>query len=397
MATASATVSRWSRGFVAAGALWFVAWQVAALAGAPRSTGVLLGVYGFVLHVAFGKAYALVPSYFDRDLAAPRAPALHLPLAVGGVAGLVAEDLGLAAGWSGPAGGALWAGGVAVFVGTLGWTVRDNLSGRETGTGEHNAARRPVDRVANAAVPVAVAYLAAGASETLAVAVGGPTLLGAYGPVRSHLFAAGFAALLLFAVGFRLLPRFLVAAPPAPLAWVVLGAGALGPLFLALGLPGGRLLLVGAALEGTAVLGFAAAYGWLFAASDRDRVGFYPVLAGVVAGVLGVALGVHLALAGVTTALATAHYRLMALGFLSLAVVGVTVQFYPPSVGRFPGAGDRAAWLVVGALVAGLGLEVVGLLAGTPVLAVAGRTLVLAGAVGYAYLLLGLFVQRARA
>jgi hypothetical protein len=85
VSTTSATVSRWSRGFVAASALWLVCWQVAPLVGAGQRVGVPLSLYGFALHVVFGKGYSPVPSYFDRELAVPRAPMVHLPLAVAGV------------------------------------------------------------------------------------------------------------------------------------------------------------------------------------------------------------------------------------------------------------------------------------------------------------------------
>jgi len=160
----------------------------------------------------------------------------------------------------GAAGALLWAAGVAVFLGTLGWTVRDNLTGAETGTGEHNADCRPVDRLANAAVPVVGVYLAVGTYVLLAVHLPLPTILDGY-PVRlSHLLTAGTAALLVFAVGFRLLPRFLVTHPPRWLVPAVLVAGALGPALIAAGLPGGPLLMAGAALETVAVIGFAGTY-----------------------------------------------------------------------------------------------------------------------------------------
>lgn len=195
----SASQSRWSRVLVAAGVVFLVAWQVTTLAGLGRRTAVSLGLYGFVLHVVFGKAYALVPSYFDRDLAWPRAPAVQAPLT-----GLGAVALGLS-----------------------------------------------------------------------------------------------------FAFGSRT-----------------------GPLVVA-------------------------------------------------------------------------HYRLNLLGFLGLTVVGVTYQFYPPTVGRFPWAGDRLALATIAGIAAGLAIEVavasVGGSSGLDGLpATVGRGIALVGALGYAYLVLGVFVQRAR-
>jgi len=162
--------------------------------------------------------------------------------------------------------------------------------------------------------------------------------------------------------------------------------------------------------------GFAAAYGLLYLRTDRDRVGFHGPLVGVVAGLVAVALGLHFAFGSPAGSLISAHYRLNLLGFLGLTIVGVTYQFYPPTVGRFPGAGDRLALLTIALFAGGLVLELGGALAaevsgtssgGAATLAVGstnlatgavtlGHGLALVGALGYAYLVLGLFVQRAR-
>ena len=391
----SATTSRWSRVLVAVGLVSLVAWQAAVLAGLPRRTAVTLGVYGFVLHVVFGKAYALVPSYFDRELAWSVAPAVQLPLSVVGVAGLALDPLAGAPASTGTVGAVAWTLGVAVFLGTLFATVRTNLSGAETGTGEHNADRRPVDRVANLFVPVVLAYLAVGTWETLAGATAVPALLDGYPPRVSHLLAAGTAALLVFAVGFRLLPRFLVTRIERPLPWLVLLSGAAGPALIAVGLPTGPLLHAGASLEAIAMLGWAVAYGRLYRATDRDRVGFYGPLVGAAAGLVGVTLGLSMALGSVSRVLTTAHYRLNVLGFLGLTIVGVTFQFYPPTVGRFPGAGDRLALGSMALLGGGLAVETAGALATHGTITTVGRAVSLVGALAYAYLVLGLFVQRA--
>jgi hypothetical protein len=392
----SATTSRWSRVLVAAGVVFFVAWQAAVLARVGRRTAVTLGVFGFVCHVVFGKAYALIPSYFDRELAWSRAPAVQVPLSVVGATALALAPLAGVPAVAATVGAVAWTAGVAVFLGTVLATLRTNLTGAETGTGEHNADRRPVDRAANLFVPVALAFLAAGTWATLATYTGVPAPVDGYPPRASHLVAAGFAALLLFAVGFRLLPRFLVAGVPRWLPLVVLPAGALGPVLIAVGIPAGPLLHAGAGLEAVAVVGFAATYLWLFTRTDRDRVGFYGPLAGVLAGIGGVALGVWFALDSLDPALVVAHYRLNVLGLLGLSIVGVTYQFYPPTVGTFPGAGDRLALATVAAFAAGLVVEVAGALAGVAGVVTAGRAVALLGALAYAYLLLGVFIQRAR-
>lgn len=139
---------------------------------------------------------------------------------------------------------------------------------------------------------------------------------------------------------------------------------------------------------------FAVTYLQLFVGSDRRRLGFYAVGAGAVAGTLGVALGVHTAVVGFEPGWLVAHRRLNLLGFLGLTVVGVALTLYPPSAGRFPGAGDRTGWLAVGGIAGGLGVEVAGHLADLDPAVIAGRALSLVGAMAFAWLLLGLFVQR---
>ncbi|WP_336035455.1 hypothetical protein [Halobacterium yunchengense] len=399
---AAATASRGSRWFVAAGVAYLLAWQAAVLAAAvgwlaaARTALALLGVHGFVVHVLLGKAYALVPSYFDRALAAPRAPLATLPLTAVGAAGLavgaVADLDALAA-----AGAALWAAGVLASLGVLAWTIRGNLAGAETGTGEANEHRERVDRLANAAMPVALAYLAAGAYETAAVALGLPALAGVGFPAAAHLVAAGGALGLLFAVGFRLLPRFLVAAPPFWLVAVVLPAGLLGPALLVAGFASGPVFAAGAALEAVAVAGFAAAYLVLSVRTDRDRVGFRGVLAAVLSGLAGVALGVGFAFGHVapTAGPVLAHLRLNVLGLLGLSVVGVTYQFYPPTVGVFPYSGDRAALASLVALAAGLWTEAAGRLGGGDRLVAAGAAVGVLGALAFAYLVASALRARA--
>ena len=394
--TAAAIVSRWARRYVLVSAFALVCWQVGALADVPRETEVLLGVFGVVLHTIFGKAYSLVPSYFERQLAVPRAPAVGFPLTILGTAGLVVVSLGIAPSWTeavGTIGAISWGLGVCVFLVAIGWTVRDNLTGRETATGETNANRRPVDRAANGFVPVALAYLTVGTYETVAIHSGFPTVFDGYVPRVSHLFAAGTAAMFVFTLGFRLLPRFLVAPVPKPLVAIVLPAGALGPALLAASLGEGVWFRLGAILEAIAVLGFVLAYGTLFVRSKRLRVGFYSVLAGAVSGVLGVGLGLSFAF-GHRTPLALAHVRLNVLGFLGLTIAGVAYQFYPPAVGDFSYSSDRTAFVSIALLAGGLLAEVLGLAGGLAIVVRLGELEALAGAILYGYLLCGVLHAR---
>lgn len=180
------TVTSRARRFVATGAVWFVLAQGAVVFAVPRRVQVVLGLYGFVLHTVFGKAYTLVPSYFARKLQIPWAPAVHLPLAVAGTAALALESAGLAS--------------------------------------------PPV------ALGGALAYLLVVSALTVATVLSIP-VVGRLAPPRvTHLLVAGAATVLLLAVGFRLLPRFFVAEVPEALAAVVLATGALAPALLAISL-----------------------------------------------------------------------------------------------------------------------------------------------------------------
>ena len=398
----AATVSRGSRLFVLVAAGWFVCWQVAVALGGGRRLGVVLGLYGFVFHTVFGKAYALVPTYFDRALAFPRAPSVHLPLAVGGTAFLALDAAGVAS-VALPAAGRLstlevgavgWALGIGVFAGALGWSVRDNLSGAETATSEAKADRRRVDRFANGFVPLALAYLLGSA---VLLATGGAGPFGRTAPQLSHLLAVGTATLLLFALGFRLLPRFLVVRPRLPLVLVVLPAGALGPLLLVVDFAGSSpWFLLGAALQAIALVGFAVAYADMWVRSDRRRVGLTAVLVAAMTGGIVALLGVHMATAGLAADVAAAHVRLGLLGFLGVAIVGVSYQFYPPGVATVPLVGDRSAAMAVALLVCGVAAEAAGLLGAVDPLVEVGRLLALAGAILHAVNLVAVFVERRR-
>ncbi|WP_418280237.1 hypothetical protein [Halorubrum sp. DTA98] len=417
MSTAS---SRWSRRFVLVGVASLCLWQVATLAGAPRRTVVTLGLFGFAFHVVFGKAYTLLPAYFGTDLAFDRAPAVQFPLVVVGTACLAVDPLlpgsvlsGRSAAVGGPlhgtidlaaVGSVLWLFGVVVFVGTLVATVAGPLRRGETGTGDHNADRRPLDRFANAFVPVVLGYLLVGSAETAAIRIDAvPALIGVPA-AATHLLAVGAAALLVFVLGFRLLPRFFGAHPTRRSAVVVLPAGAVAPLLLAVGFLDGRLLAAGAALLSLAVVAFAVVVVRIGVAAKRRRVGVIAVIAGVAFGIVGVALGVFFAFAGGSLSLVETHLRVNLLGFLGLLIVGVSFQFNPPSVGVFPGSSDRLATLVVLAIVAGLAIETLASLAiASPSSTVTGsaasvRTvghwLALVGAVGYGYLVASTFAAR---
>jgi len=390
----TAIVSRWARHYVLVSVLFLLAWQVGTVVGISRRAEVVLGVYGFVLHMVFGKAYSLVPTYFDRQLAFARAPAVQFPFTVAGTGGLVGASLQVGPLWFGSAGAILWSLGIGVFLGTLLWTVRGNITGRETATGETNAERQSIDRVANGFVPAALGYLIVGTYETLAVYTGLPMLFDGYLPRVTHLLAAGTAGVLIFALGFRLLPRFFVASLPWTLVVVVLPAGALGPAVLATHLGDGPWFRLGALVEAIAVTGFALGVGLLFVRSERRRVGFTAILAGAASGVGGVALGLWFALEQQSPELVLAHLRLNGLGFLGLIIVGLAYQFYPPAVGALPGASDRTALVSIDSLAGGLFVQLIGLAGHRPLLTTVGQLVTLGGALLYAYLIVAVFAAR---
>ncbi|WP_241430432.1 MULTISPECIES: hypothetical protein [Halococcus] len=370
-------------------------WQTGVLVGLRPRTEVLLGVFGFVLHMIFGKAYSLVPSYFERELIVTRAPGVQFPLTVGGTCSLAVVSALPGLECLEPIGASLWGLGVGVFLVGLLWTIRGNLTGEATGTGEANADRRSVDRVANGFVPVALTYLAIGSYETVAIHTGLPTLFDGYFPRVSHLLAAGTATMLVFALGFRLLPRFLVASPPLWLVVLVLPAGALGPLLLATTLGSSSAwFTLGAVIEALAMIGFTLTYAVLFVRSDRRRVGFYGVLAGAGSGVLAITLGLSFAFGHLSPSLALAHFRLNVLGFLGLTIIGVAYQFYPPAIGTFRGASNHAALLSIGCLAGGLLNQVVGLVGQLRLMILSGELLTLIGTVVYVYQIIAVFHAR---
>lgn len=206
--TAAERISRWARRFVFAGAGWLAIWQVAVLVGVSHRTEVILGLLGFVFGTVFGKGYSLIPSYFDRQLATTRLMPVHL-LAACLAPALLAVGIETATPMLRAVGATTWLVAVALFVGTIGATIRDNPLGSETGTGDASGHREALDRTANRYLPVVFGYLLLGSYGLLAVETALPTVIDSYHPRTAHLLAAGSGLLLIFTVGFRVLPRFL--------------------------------------------------------------------------------------------------------------------------------------------------------------------------------------------
>ena len=380
------------RWFVVASAASLVGWQLAALVGAPARTQLVLGLYGFVLTMVMGQAYWLLPSFFGRELAFPPAPAVQFPITIVGVAGLALAPIPAVPDGVAAAGAAAWTVGVGLFLVAVGRTVAGALR-----NGSLGPAGSGLERLATAVMPLALAYLAAGSYETLATSSGLPSLVGGEPAAASHLLAAGTATLLLLAIGFRLLPRFLGAPTPAWLLAVVLSAGAVAPALLAAGFGSGTAFRLGAAGQAIAVIGFALAVGAILRRSDSREAGAVGVGVGATAGVAGVLLGVWFAVSSAPDpALLEVHRRANLLGFLGLSIVGVAYQFYPPSAGRFRGAGDRTGIASIALLGGGLALEAVGLVGASGSATAIGRAFSTVGAALFCSLVVGLFRQRSR-
>lgn len=361
--------------------------------GISARASVVLGLFGFVFHMVFGKGYKLIPSYFERQLSPSWIPIVQFPLTVSGT-------LVSAYAHERPAevttlvdvtalGATLWFVGVVTFVGGIGWTIKDNLAARETATGAHNTDRRLIDRMSNLFMPVALAYLLAGSYQLLASETGLEPLVSVYFPRTLHLLGVGTATLLVFAIGFRMFPRFLNTSSPTVLVTTVLVTGAIGPAGLAWTVPTGDLMWVFATAQVIAVVGYAATMGMLFLKADTPRVGMYGVLLGACFGIAGVALGAWFTLDGVTAARIEAHGRATILGFLGLTIVGTAYQFHPPNASRYPAGNDRTALVSLAALASGVAVEIFGLLTESSLLVSTGQFTVTLGALLVAYLVLG--------
>jgi hypothetical protein len=375
-----ARISRWAGRTVLAGLCWLAVAAVSVLVDLRSSVTVALALPGAACTVFMGKAFGLLPSYFARTLEPVWAPQFTGIFAVLGVLGLALSPMPDVPAEMGVLGAALWLCAVLVWAGSLAWTARDNLTGRETGTGEANEDRQPLDRFANAAAPIAVLYLLAGAVFLLGVQADILRVVGRQAVV-AHLLGAGGAALAIFAVGFRLYPRFLVAHPPRLLPRLVLPAGAVGPVLLAFGVTGRQWALhAGAGLEFVAILGFAVAYSATFWRSDRRRIGLYGPLIGILLALTAAVLAVLVVTGLGSRGLIPIHRRFMLIGFLGTTIAGTAIQFYPPAVGSLWLSTDRTAAVALAAIGGGTAVNGAGLSLDSQLLAMSGGAVTVIGA-----------------
>ena len=381
----------WMRAFVAVGVLWFVIWQAMVFLGADRRVVVIAAIYGFVMHVIFGKAYALIPSYFGTELYFDRAPMAQFMLTVPGTILLVFGTHWLPQSGLESPGAILWSLGVLVFVGTLACTVAGPFREGATGTSDANAERRHVDRFANGFIPIILAYLVL-AAVLLVLREHDRTIVGT--AELSHLIAVGTGMLLIFAVGLRLFPRFLVVRPHPLAAPIVLPTGGIGAGLLVVDFLGSGIFHLGAGLVTVGMVGFALAYVDMYRRSDRRRIGFQVVLLAVLFGMFAVMLALFAIFVAFDPPILEAHVRVATLGFLGLTIVGVSYQFYPPNISSTSGISNRMAMVAVVLIAGGLVLEVGGLLGVNSLVLKGGQALALVGGVVYAYVLIGLFIER---
>lgn len=343
------------RAFVLAGVGFFVVWNIGIILNWPHQTTIRLALYGFVFHVIFGKAYALIPAYFERDLVSAWIPRIHFPCSIVGTSALATAPLFERSGSIELLGSLLWGVAATLFFFGLIWTIKDNLLAVETGSAGPNRNRRHIDRVANLFMPIALGYFLLGSYETIALT--SETLPGSTtsSPQVIHLLAGGTGALLIFSIGARLLPRFFVASAPRWIIWVLLPTGALGPLVISAGFVDVEFLKLGALIQGIAMVSYAALIASLSFNTDRQRPGFVGIVFGAIFGVVAVFAGAMIAY-DISGAGILIHPRLMLAGFLGLTIFGVLFQFYPPGVVEVPGGSNRIAVAALCCIAVGLGV-----------------------------------------
>lgn len=380
--------------FIITGLTFLILGQLGILLDWPHRSALVFGLYGFVFHVVFGKGYALLPAHFDRQLTWSTAPAIHYFLATLGVIGLGLDPFNLPSIDFALIGSVSWFLGVIIFVVTIGTTIRGNVLGSETGTGEFNSHRYAVDRSANAAMPVALVYLVVGSYETAAMSSPLPTIIVSFPHQVSHLLAVGTATLLLFAIGSRILPRFFVAYPPLWLVRALLLFAIVGPIGLVIGMNAWVPLEYGAVFQTLAFLCYGLLVAQLVRKTDRRRVGFIGIAMGAAAGLGAILLGLFIATDTMIAVALQLHYRFTIVGFLTLSILGVALQFYPPGAGTYPGVSDRTAAIALLAIGTGLLAEAIGIGLEHSLLHTAGTIIIVCGAVTFWYLFSALIVER---
>lgn len=384
--TTMGRLDRWTRYFTVGSGVGLVASVLVQLAGFGRIPVALVGVFGFVCPMVFGMAYLLLPSYVGRTLVDQRIPGVHFACAFGGatlfVAGLFVDQP-----WLETVGAAGWSVGVVLFVGSLVWTVLPAVLDQPQRVLRADDRPQRSTRLGTVTIPVGVGYLLVGTLALTGRVDLLPSPLTAGLPAIVHYHAAGFAALLVFALGVRLLTGFFHVSPRYWLAWLVLTTGSVGPGLLAANFGGGPWFRVGAALEATALVGYAVLVGDVASRTSWNRVGLSGILLGSIAGAAAAVAALAAVFYRPSVSLA-AHTTLILNGFFPLTIAGYAVQFFGIPAGAFYGADDRTVLLSFVCLATGTTIRTAGVLLSVPVGRRFGSLLVLAGAATYLYLLM---------
>lgn len=378
-------VSRWTRRFAIASAISMVGLQIAVLLAIPLHAIAIVGLFGAVLPMTFGMAYLLLPSYVGRTLASDRLPGVHLVFTYLGAGLLLAGEMTEFGDWVIAIGAVLWSVGVAIFVGTVCWTVIPVVSmGLST---VQRSSGLPGGPAQFAAIAIAIGYLIVGTIALLCVHTGLPNPINATFPAVVHFYGVGFAALLIFALGARLMPGFFDVDLPSVSTWGVLVPGSVAPAVLAVQFWNPPWFAVGAGLATVAMVGHAGTVIFVASRTDRSRIGLY----GIVLGALGGVVGVGIATAGVvgigSVQFVRLHVPIVLNGFLLVTIVGYAYQFFPVTTGRFRGASERVALSTLLLLALGTALQASGILMGLELFRIGGIMVALAGTTGYAYLI----------
>lgn len=388
---AAGGVSRWTRWFTTMSALSMVALQGVLLLGLSIRTVAIVGIFGVVLPMVFGMAYLLLPSYAGRTLSARWLPGVHFAVAYAGAGILLGDEIvGLDASLV-ALGGSLWSLGVAIFVGTLLWTVVPAIVARPEIIVRSDDRPQRSTRFATLLIPVALGYLVVGTIALLSMTTSLPNIVGETFSSVVHYYAAGFAALLIFTLGARLMTGFFHISPPRYATWIVLLSGAIAPGILALHFWRSPWFLVGGGLELVAMAGYVGLVGIVAYRTDRRRIGLYGITFGALSGIVAVGAAVLLAAGSGEAFLVDAHVAVILDGFFLLTIIGYAYQFFPVTNGQFPGATKRTALATILLVAIGVFLHTIGAFVGYLPLRTAGLVSVLLGTVGYSYLLIRRF------
>lgn len=386
-----ADISQWTHRFAVLSALAMIGLQGLLIGNPPVRLIATAGLFGAVFPMIFGMGYLLFPSYVGETLSTAWAPGIHFLLAVGGGGLLIATRRGLLDSPAQLLGAILWAAGVAVFLGTIGWSIAPAAElPTDLKAGVRNRAQRS-SRLGLLAVPIAMGYLILGTVALLARAVRGGGYFDVSAPAVIHLFGTGVVVLLILALGLKLLVGFLHVTPPHSLSWVALSCGAVAPAILAGSFYRPPLFLVGAGLEGVAVISYAVLIAVVGLRADRRRTGFVGLAIGAIAGVTAVGIAIANALDLGWAPGIRAHVVLVINGFILSTIIGYAYQFFPVPNGQFWGASDRTATGTILLFGLGTALVVTGDTAELDIVSVLGVILTIGGTGGYAYLLIQRF------